>query len=204
MRVIAGIYKGRRLISPTGSGIRPTSDKVKGAIFNMLGESVVDATVVDLFAGTGALGVEALSRGAKKCWFCDLSADSAALLQRNLTALGIGGEGVTLRDDFRRALRVIAGASAKPASGGVDLVFVDPPYDKGYYGEVMRALLIHDMISPGGLVVLESAADARVAGNGRAFPGFGGIKSKRYGHTAVDIYERIADDGQENALRGYV
>jgi 16S rRNA G966 N2-methylase RsmD len=179
----------------------------------MLGESVADATVIDLFAGAGGLGLEALSRGARKCWFCDVSARSIALLRRNLEVCGVGAEGVALQADFRRALRGIAASLGECsggiaaslgecAGGGVDLVLVDPPYDAGYYDEVMQTLLIHDMMSPGGLVVLESSAGARETE--RAFPGFCGIKLKRYGHTAVAVYERMTDEDQKNALRGNV
>jgi 16S rRNA (guanine(966)-N(2))-methyltransferase RsmD len=153
----------------------------------MLGSSVQGAVVIDSFAGTGGLGIEALSRGAARCWFCDVSANSIAILRQNLALVGIGDEGAVLQADFRRALPRIA-ASGTTA----DIVFVDPPYDRGYYGDVMQILRTYDMMSVGGLVVLESTAE-----KGRAssmFRGFCGIKSKRYGHTAVDIYERMEDE----------
>jgi 16S rRNA (guanine(966)-N(2))-methyltransferase RsmD len=183
---------------------------VKEAIFNMLGASVVDASVVDLFAGTGGLGIEALSEGANVCWFCDNSGESVALLRRNLSLLGVGTEGRVIHADFRRALREIATraggtevkSSVAPLPGVVDLIFVDPPYERGYYDEVMQILATYDMMSPGGLVVMERAADPRA--EERVFPGFRRLKSKRYGHTTVDIYERTEDERQKDALRGYL
>jgi 16S rRNA (guanine(966)-N(2))-methyltransferase RsmD len=160
---------------------------VKEAVFSMLGASVQGAAVIDIFAGTGGLGIEALSRGAARCWFCDVSASSVAILRQNLALVGIGDEGAVLQADFRRALQRIAASGAT-----ADIVFADPPYDSGYYEDVMQTLLTYGMMSVGGLVVLESAAEkGRVA---PVFPGFCVIKSKRYGHTAVDIYERTEDE----------
>jgi 16S rRNA (guanine(966)-N(2))-methyltransferase RsmD len=165
----------------------------------MLGDAVAGANVIDLFAGTGNLGIEALSRGAAQCWFCDISAGSVALLRKNLGALGIGAEGRVLQADFGRALREISAALKRSSDGeSIDLIFVDPPYERGYYDKVMQILCARDMMSLGGLVVMEHAAETREGD--KVFPGFCEIKSKKYGHTAVDVYERIQDERQENAV----
>ena len=118
MRVIAGSYGGRRLQTPAGLDTRPTSDRVREALFSMLGD-VGGARVLDLYAGSGALGIEALSRGAASAVFVERDAQAVAAIERNLAAVGV--EAVVVRQD---ALRYLAGAD-----GPFDLVFCDPPYD---------------------------------------------------------------------------
>src|SRR5437660_5021030 len=121
MRVIAGTLGGRRLKAPPGRGTRPTSDRVREALFSMLGP-LEGANVLDLFAGTGALGIEALSRGARRAVFVERDAGVAKVLQGNLTALGIGPESAELRRlDARAALE-----SARAHQETYDLLFIDP------------------------------------------------------------------------------
>ena len=128
MRVVAGLHKGRTLYSPRGRAVRPTSDKVRGAIFNVLGD-VEGLHVLDLFAGTGALGIEALSRGAADAVFVDT--DTAAV-ERNLAAIGVG----------RGAIRRDVLGWLKHADARFDLVFADPPYSSApSLGERLTALL---------------------------------------------------------------
>jgi len=118
MRIIAGSAKGRRLASPRGWGTRPLTDRVRQALFSSLGAEVIGGRVLDLYAGTGAVGLEALSRGAATCVFVEHDRDALGALRRNVTELGLGGEIVA--DDVTRYL-AHAGAT-------VDLAFVDPPY----------------------------------------------------------------------------
>jgi 16S rRNA (guanine966-N2)-methyltransferase len=118
MRVVAGEFKGRRLAAPRGTRTRPTADRVREALFSMLGD-VSDARVLDLYAGSGALGIEALSRGAESATFVERDARAAAVIERNLAALGL--DQPVVRQD---ALRFVA-----RAEGTYDLVFCDPPYD---------------------------------------------------------------------------
>ena len=121
MRVIAGAYGGRELIAPRGRATRPTSDRVREALFSILGERVRDARVLDLFAGSGALGIEALSRGAAEATLVDAAAGAIAAIRRNLQTLGIEAEVVRAP-----ALRFLEGARNRARQ--YDLVFVDPPY----------------------------------------------------------------------------
>src|SRR5215213_6124095 len=121
MRVIAGRWGGRRLQAPPGEATRPTSDRVREALFSVLGERVTGARVLDLFAGSGALGIEALSRGAAEATFVDAAPAALKALRANLEALGADAE--IRRQD---ALRFLAGASA--AARQYDLVLLDPPY----------------------------------------------------------------------------
>ena len=118
MRVVAGTFKGRRLVTPRGARTRPTADRVREALFSMLGD-LDGARVLDLYAGSGALGIEALSRGAGSAQFVERDAHAAAAIERNLTALGV--DAPVARQDALRFL--------DRAEGVFDLVFCDPPYD---------------------------------------------------------------------------
>ncbi len=123
MRIVAGAYGGRRLTAPRGGRVRPTSDRVREALFSILG-TVAGARVLDLFAGSGALGIEALSRGAAEATFVDSAPAAARAVRANLDALGIGAE--VRRADARAFLR-----SARAGGRQYDLVFLDPPYRRG-------------------------------------------------------------------------
>ncbi len=125
MRIIAGEHKGRRLLGPKGSVTRPITDRVKTALFSILGPAVEDAVVVDLFAGTGSIGLEALSRGARSCCFAERERTAIERLRSNIDLLGLGGRCRIWRGDVFARLRGWLGELAEP----VDLAFVDPPYD---------------------------------------------------------------------------
>jgi 16S rRNA (guanine(966)-N(2))-methyltransferase RsmD len=149
MRVIAGQWGGRRLQAPPGAATRPTSDRVREALFSVLGDRVAGARVLDLFAGSGALGIEALSRGAAAATFVDSSGAAIRALRANLAALGAAPE--VRRQD---ALRFLAGASA--AGREYDLVFLDPPYRlASRLGGELSAIL-PAVLAPGGAVIAES------------------------------------------------
>ena len=188
MRIIAGEYKGRKLSAPEGLGVRPTGDKIKGAVFNMLADYIVDATVIDLFAGSGNLGIEALSRGAAKCIFFDNSREAIDAIKDNLMHIS-GGRGDDRANtctsveqaDFRIALRRYSGIKA-------DIVLADPPYEAGYYEEIMKLLDRYDIINAGGILILESPDrfDLEDEPNG-----FVEIKSRKYGKTSITVYERV-------------
>ncbi|MDR2487295.1 MAG: 16S rRNA (guanine(966)-N(2))-methyltransferase RsmD [Clostridiales Family XIII bacterium] len=183
MRVIAGEFRGRRLLAPEGQDVRPTSDRVREAIFSMLGEAVEGASCLDLFAGTGALGIEALSRGATSCVFSDASRRSIALLHNNLKSLQVADRADVLSADYRQALRKLRDKDAQ-----VGIAFVDPPYAAGYYRPVMQMLADYGIILIGGLVVVESDARRRADID---VDGFSIIREKTYGKVAVDIYEWV-------------
>jgi len=176
MRVVAGIYGGRRLTAPPGSATRPTSDRVREALFSILGASVDDARVLDLFAGSGALGIEALSRGAASAVFVDRAPKAIVAIQANLTALGI--EADVRRMEARSALR-----TALARGEAYDLVFLDPPYRRaaGLGRELSEALAA--VLAAGARVVSESdrrdplALKFELAGE------------RRYGDTVIRIHD---------------
>jgi 16S rRNA (guanine966-N2)-methyltransferase len=149
VRVIAGEWGGRRLVAPPGAATRPTSDRVREALFSVLGERVAGARVLDLFAGSGALGLEALSRGAARATFVDSAPAALKALRANLETLE--ADAVVRRAD---ALRFLGGAAA--AGDQYDLVFLDPPYRlAGRLGGPLSAIL-PAVLAPGGAAVAES------------------------------------------------
>ena len=149
MRVVAGTHGGRRLTAPRGDATRPTSDRVREALFSVLGESVRGARVLDLFAGSGALGIEALSRGAAEATFVDSAPAAIRAIRANLAALGIDAEVI-------RADAFAASRTARAAARQYDLIFLDPPYRLA--GRLAPGLTeaVGGMLAPGGLVVSES------------------------------------------------
>ena len=150
MRVIAGHFKGRRLKTPSWDGLRPTSDKLRETLFNVLAPRIEGARVFDGYAGTGALGIEALSRGATHVTFVDKDRRAAALIDENLKACGVEG-GYTIR-----CAEVAAALNALPAADAFDLILLDPPYDIENVSAALEAAACR--VAAGGLVVLERAA----------------------------------------------
>ncbi|HWI08132.1 MAG TPA: 16S rRNA (guanine(966)-N(2))-methyltransferase RsmD [Solirubrobacteraceae bacterium] len=149
MRVVAGTHRGRRLVAPPGAATRPTSDRVREALFSILGASVHGARVLDAFAGSGALGIEALSRGAATAVFVDRSPRAVAAVKENLATLGI--EADVVHAEARAWLR-----TASRRADAYDLVFLDPPYRRA--GELGRELSegLAAVLAPGARVVTES------------------------------------------------
>jgi 16S rRNA (guanine966-N2)-methyltransferase len=146
MRVIAGSARGRQLVAPRGSGTRPITDRVKETLFGIIGERVIDATVLDLYAGSGAIGIEALSRGAARCDFVEQDRRAVAAIRQNLAHAGLAGRGSVHAMDVLRYLE-------RPAGDRYGLIFVDPPYEE-------RAILaplerLADRLAPAAAVVVK-------------------------------------------------
>ncbi len=150
MRVISGRLKGRKIFAPKGFDLRPTSDRVKEAIFDILQNSVRDGVVLDLFAGTGALGIEALSRGAKRAVFVEASGRSLAVLRRNIEAFRLHEESEVLAADVATGIKALARRGE-----AFDLIFLDPPYGKGLAHMTLRALSGGEVLGPGARIVAE-------------------------------------------------
>lgn len=160
MRVTGGRFGGRVLKPPADRAIRPSADRLREALFNVLvhrAENPLEgADVIDLFAGTGALGLEALSRGAAYALFVDNGVEARALLRANIEALGVGGITRIFRRDATRL-------GAAPEPGRFRLAFLDPPYEQELAGPALRALRDGAWLYPGALAVVEESADVRVA-----------------------------------------
>jgi 16S rRNA (guanine966-N2)-methyltransferase len=176
MRIVGGRLRGRALAAPKTSAIRPTADRLREALFNILvhayGDPVTDARVLDLFAGTGALGLEALSRGAGFALLVDDAAAARALLRDNVTALGLGG---TARIFRRDATALGAVHPLEPFS----LAFLDPPYGKGLAERALASARAGEWLLPDALIVVEEGADAAFAPPA----GFEALERRRYDDT---------------------
>ncbi|HWD10560.1 MAG TPA: 16S rRNA (guanine(966)-N(2))-methyltransferase RsmD [Solirubrobacteraceae bacterium] len=184
MRVIAGHLGGRRLQAPRGRTTRPTSDRVREALFAMLGD-VQGARVLDLFAGTGALGIEALSRGALRAVFVERDAAAVTALSANLAALNIGPDAA----EVRRVEALAALRSARGAKETYDLLFIDPPYARARRPESERwgrelTTLLAPLLEPGARIVVESDRRAPLA------LGVEVERQKRYGDTSITIHRQ--------------
>jgi 16S rRNA (guanine(966)-N(2))-methyltransferase RsmD len=180
MRIIAGELRGRRLKSPKNDDVRPTSDKVKEAVFSMLLPWMEDGFVcMDVFAGSGNLGLEAISRGASKVFFSDVSRDSLALCRENAKLCGVTERCVFLAGDFRSNIRRVR----EP----VDIFFLDPPYADQSIPQALQAIDEAGNCRPGTVVVCEHSHKEVLP---EELYGFTCIKDRRYGATGVTIYER--------------
>jgi 16S rRNA (guanine(966)-N(2))-methyltransferase RsmD len=177
MRVIAGELKGQRLVAPQGWKVRPTSDRVREAIFSALGERVADARVLDLYCGTGALAIEALSRGAATAVLVDRDTRPAL---GNVQRLGLGERADLVRADVGRWLREVSSA---PAAGKFDLVFVDAPYRLA--DSVAQDLNTHlpQLLAADGRAVVESGARRPLR-----VDSLESLRQRRYGAADVTIY----------------
>ncbi|MGI5876648.1 MAG: 16S rRNA (guanine(966)-N(2))-methyltransferase RsmD [Dethiobacteria bacterium] len=185
MRVIGGSAKGKTLKSPRGNKVRPTSDKLKAAFFNIVAESIVNAKFLDLFAGTGSMGIEALSRGAKRCVFVEKNLSTMQLLQENLRSTSMLSRAETLRCDYHLALRMLA-----KRQEAFDLIYIDPPY---FYGGVTKILLLlekNKLLTLGGIVAIERNSRWR-DGSGDGGPDFPFLleKEKIYGNSLLQLYK---------------
>lgn len=176
MRVIAGVVGGRRLQAPAGRKLRPTSERVREALFNALGslDAVAGATVVDLFAGTGALGIEALSRGAASATFVDADARAVAAIRENLRATGLGERSSVAHADVMRFL-----GGRPPGAEGFDIAFADPPYAFDGWPALLAVV-------PARLVAIEARTHVPLD-EAMWHP----LRSRRYGDTVVTLARRV-------------
>jgi 16S rRNA (guanine966-N2)-methyltransferase len=178
MRIIAGKFRGRQLIAPADDGIRPTADRIRESIFDILaarlGPVFEGLRVLDLFAGTGAMGLEALSRGASGCVFVETGAEARGLVRDHIEAFGLGGIAKLLRRDA-----TALGSSG--TMGAFDLVFLDPPYGQGIGERALVSARAGGWIAPDAAIVLEEARDTSIA----LPPGFTLDDRREYASTAV-------------------
>ena len=185
MRIAGGRLKGRLLSGPSSLAIRPTSDRLRESLFNILvhayGDPVAGARVVDVFAGTGALGLEALSRGARSVLFVDDGAEARALLRGNIEALGFGGHTRIYRRDATKL-------GDAPAGDPFTLAFLDPPYGRGFAEPALAALRDGGWLAPAALVVVEESAAARLD----VPDGFALAERRAFGETQL-VFLRAGD-----------
>lgn len=180
MRIISGRLKGKRLVSIRGFGIRPTSDKVKESIFDILGNEFVGSTVLDLFAGTGSLGIEALSRWAKKAVFVDIHPHAIGVIRKNLAYLDLQEYAYVFKRNPLKGLRFL-----KDRNFCFDLVFLDPPYGKKLVEKVLKRISESGIIRSSTTLVAEHSQTELVTSE------IGSLALKdqrRYGRTMVSFF----------------
>ncbi len=185
MRIVGGKFKGRNIEGPTTGDTRPTSDRTRESIFNILAHGIADfglegARVLDLFAGTGALGLEAISRGARFCQFIEESAEARGIIRKNADTLGAIG----LAKIWRRDATDLGPCAPQTP---FNLVFADPPYNKGLGEKALQSLLHGGWLFPNAIVVLEESVEASV----REVAGLNLIDTRDYGDTRIRLYRAI-------------
>ena len=177
MRVITGTARGRRLKTPENYDIRPTTDNVKESVFNIIQFDIEGRRVLDLFAGTGQLGIECLSRGAAEAVFIDENTAAVKMVEENLKTCGFTA--AVLQQDALSYLR---------HCGRFDLVFVDPPYDSGLYESVLETINSVDILSDGGIILCESRREKTLPGMRVRYR-----KKKAYNYGRVKLTVYIKD-----------
>ncbi len=181
MRIIAGSAKGRKILSPEGNGTRPTLDRIKEAIFNIIQNRVQGARVVDVFAGTGSLGLEAASRGAEKCYLIDKGETSYKLLAQNIKDLKFEDICTSYNMDSYEALRRFADNKEI-----FDLIFIDPPYLKDMIPLAIEEIYKGNLLEKSGLIVTKIDTSEEIyEGNGEIIL----INSRKYGNTTICFYK---------------
>ena len=176
MRIIAGIKRGYKLIEFGGQDIRPTTDRVKESMFNLIQDFILDSKVLDLFGGSGALTFEAMSRGAESGTIVDIDKNSIAVINKNKDALGFANVKVLNCD----ALNFI-----KTTTESFSVIFLDPPYNRGFIAPIIEGILENNLLTDDGIIVLESDFSDEHS----EFSGLSILKQRKYGRTYITIYK---------------
>ena len=190
MRIIGGQYRSRVLASFKGEEIRPTADRVKESLFNILSPRLYGARVLDLFCGSGALGLESLSRGAREAVFNDLSKDSLDVLRKNVAMLGVQSQAKIYNYDYAQCLAALRGK--------FDVVFIDPPYRTEYGLKALNAVMEHDLLAQKGVAVFERDRPFEEAGlTDRLIL----TDERKYGKTYLSFFTRREEVAEEEGKR---
>ena len=183
MRIIGGKFKGRKLRSVRGASTRPTSDRTREAVFNIIGQEVRGSRVLDLYAGTGALGIEALSRGAQSACFIDVSRQSLSVLEANLAALALEVPIRVIRWDLTRNLNCL-----RDMPQAFDLVFMDPPYNHNLVTPTLNHLHASRSLDSGAMIIVEHSKQESIESD---IPPFESADRRRYRKTLVSFFNYV-------------
>ncbi|MCE1247987.1 MAG: 16S rRNA (guanine(966)-N(2))-methyltransferase RsmD [Firmicutes bacterium] len=186
MKVIAGKFKGKTLNFRERQGLRPTSQKVKEAMFSIIGDMVEDANVLDLFCGYGGLGIEAISRGAKFVHFVDVDPQALKQVAHFLGVLGVENQGSTVKRDFIKALKHLD-------ENSLEIIVMDPPYNANFEEKAILTIEKYNLLKPDGIIMVEHSSDNTLPDKIGKYVKF---KVKEYGDTALSVYR------QEGSLAG--
>ena len=186
MRVISGSARGRRLKELQGMDTRPTTDKVKESIFNIIQFDIEGRRVLDLFAGTGQLGIEALSRGARDAVFVDMGADACRLVRENLQRTGLTGRAQVVQADYLRYL--------ERRQGPFGIIFLDPPYAEVFLENALEKISEIDILANRGIIVTERPVGKELPCH---FPGLERSRDYKYGKTLITIFrKKLSEDAE--------
>lgn len=185
MRVVAGSARGLKLNTPMDDRVRPTTDRVKESMFNIINVMVYDSKVLDLFSGSGALGIESLSRGAREAYFCDKSRDSIRVLKSNIEKTKFEDKSKVIMGDFKETLRKLYMDKEK-----FDLIFVDPPYFEGLFEQVLELIDQYQLLEEDGRIIVEHDAKVAIEEVGHLEK----IKEKKYGNTKLTFFGTEEED----------
>ena len=183
MRIIAGSARGHRIKAPDGSGTRPTTDKIREAMFSILFDKVVDAKVLDIFAGTGAIGIESLSRGAKSAIFIDHNHICCDIIRENLDKTKLKSNATVFCNDSFRAMEMLSKKGEK-----FDIIFIDPPYFEGYFDKILGCISEKELLEDNGILVVEKHVTVEME---EEHVGFEMFKEKRYGEILLCFYRKV-------------
>ena len=180
MRVISGSARGLKLKTPKNEDIRPTTDRVKESLFNIISNYIIDSNILDLFSGTGSLGIEALSRGAMKCVFVDISKDSMSIIKDNIEKARLNDKSETMITDYVGAINKLSSRNEK-----FDVIFMDPPYYKNIFIPALEKINSAKILKEDGIIVVEHDSKDKLPDN------IGNIikdRDKKYGNTTLSFY----------------
>ncbi|MBF0204783.1 MAG: 16S rRNA (guanine(966)-N(2))-methyltransferase RsmD, partial [Desulfamplus sp.] len=183
MRIISGTCRGRRLSTLKGLSIRPTSDKVRESIFNIIGQKVHDATVLDLFAGTGAFGIECLSRGSNKALFVDISGTSCSIIRQNIDLCKLSGQSSILKYDATKSNLPLDITSTR-----FDLIFTDPPYERGFVEKILKNMALRQCFGEESLMILEHSIKEKIPHD---LEGLDIYDQRQYGKTLISFLKKV-------------
>ena len=181
MRVISGKLRGRLLKGYNIEGTRPTMDRVKESLFASIGDYLDEAVVLDLFAGSGNLGIEAISNGASRAYFVDINKECIKVINDNIRTFGIDKDCVVLHKDYKDSLKYFGDNNIK-----FDIIFIDPPYKFNIRNELLSMIIDKDIINNGGIIVFEYANEEVLEDESN----FNLIKHKKYGDKYISVYKK--------------
>ena len=189
MRVISGKVRGLKLDTPKNLDVRPTTDRVKESLFNIINPYIRESNILDLFAGTGSLGIECLSRGAKNCVFVDKSKESIGIVKSNIKKARVENESTILNIDFKDAVKRLSVQKQK-----FDVIFMDPPYYENMFIDCLKSIDELNLLKEDGLVVVEHDTNDLFDDNiGRLYKS----REKKYGNTTITFYKLEELDGEQ-------
>lgn len=184
MRVISGLKKGHRLKSPKGLDVRPTEDRIKESLFNIIGAIHSESIILDLFAGSGSIGIEFLSRGAQKCFFVDISAASLSAVKDNLRHTGLEKDAVIIKKDAKKAILDLNKQNVK-----FDYIYLDPPFrNEDLLLNVIEEIYNNQILSENGVLIIEHEKELVL---NHELYGFIKYKDRNYGSKTLEFYKNI-------------